>query len=63
MNWNSPAEFFHMGGHGLYVWGSYALCLLMMTLEPLMAAHRRRQALHDAAVQQGSPRPQDEEDA
>ncbi len=24
MNWNSAAEFFAMGGYGLYVWGAYA---------------------------------------
>ena len=27
MNWNSAAEFFAMGGYGLYVWGSYAVTL------------------------------------
>ena len=25
MNWNSAADFFAMGGYGLYVWGSYAV--------------------------------------
>ncbi|MBZ0094201.1 MAG: heme exporter protein CcmD, partial [Sulfuricella sp.] len=25
MNWNSWAEFFHMGGYAFYVWGSYAV--------------------------------------
>ena len=25
MNWNSAAEFFAMGGYGLYVWGAYAV--------------------------------------
>ncbi len=51
MNWNSASEFFAMGGSGLYVWGSYAVCLLLMTLEPWMARRRHRQALHDAAAQ------------
>ena len=27
MNWDSAAEFFAMGGYGLYVWGSYAVTL------------------------------------
>jgi heme exporter protein D len=62
MNWTSAAEFFDMGGHGLFVWGSYGVCLLVMTLEPLLAARRRRQALKDAAAQQGGGSRTDEED-
>ena len=62
MNWNSPAEFFDMGGHGLFVWGSYGVCLLVMTVEPLLAARRRRQALADAAAPQGHWSLKDEED-
>ena len=62
MNWNSAAEFFNMGGHGLFVWGSYGVCLLVMTLEPLLAARRRRQALTQAAAPQGSDSLRDEED-
>jgi len=49
MNWNSPSEFFAMGGHGLYVWGSYGVTALLMLVEPWLAARRRRQALIDAA--------------
>jgi heme exporter protein D len=45
MNWGSVENFFHMGGNGLYVWGSYAVTLLLMVLEPLLAARRRREAL------------------
>jgi heme exporter protein D len=26
MNWGSASEFFAMGGHGLYVWGSFGAC-------------------------------------
>jgi heme exporter protein D len=63
MNWNSAAEFFDMGGHGLFVWGSYGVCLLVMTLEPLLAARRRKQALKEAASQQGRGSLRDEEDA
>ncbi len=46
--WGSAAEFFNMGGYGLYVWGSYGLSLLLMLTEPLLAARRRRRALHQA---------------
>jgi heme exporter protein D len=47
MNWNSAADFFAMGGYGLYVWGSYAVAALAMTLEPLLATRRHRRALRD----------------
>jgi heme exporter protein D len=49
MNWGSAAEFFFMGGYGLYVWGSYAAALLLMGAEPLLARRRHRQALNVAA--------------
>ena len=51
MTWNSAAEFFAMGGYGLYVWTSYAVCAACMLAEPLLARHRHRQSLRDAARQ------------
>jgi heme exporter protein D len=51
MQWNSFGEFVHMGGYGLYVWGSYAVTLAVMALESHLAAARRRRALAEA--QQG----------
>ena len=48
MNWASASEFFAMGGYGLYVWGSYAVCALVMVVEPLLAV-RRRHAAEQAA--------------
>ena len=51
MNWNSAADFFHMGGYGLYVWGAYAVAAALMLVEPLLARQRHRQALRDAAAQ------------
>lgn len=49
MNWGSADQFFAMGGYGLYVWGSYAVTALLMVLEPLLAAGRRRRALRECA--------------
>ena len=50
MNWGSAsANSSHMGGYGLYVWGSYAVALALMLVEPLLAHRRRRRALRDAA--------------
>jgi len=39
------AEFFHMGGYALYVWGSFGMTALMMIAEPLLLRGRSRQVL------------------
>ena len=44
MSWNSTADFFAMGGYGLYVWGSYAVTLACMAIEPVLARQRHRAA-------------------
>jgi heme exporter protein D len=33
MNWASWSDFVHMGGYGLYVWGSYAVTFVALLLE------------------------------
>ena len=45
MKWHSAAEFFDMGGYALYVWGAYLVTAVLMAIEPLLAARRRRRAL------------------
>ena len=45
MNWESPAAFFAMGGYGLYVWGSFGACALLMIVEPILAKKRRTSIL------------------
>jgi heme exporter protein CcmD len=45
MNWGSASEFFAMGGHALYVWGSFGACVLLMVVEPILARVRRSNAL------------------
>jgi heme exporter protein D len=45
MNWNSPAEFFAMGGYGFYVWGSFGACALLMIVEPILARRRQNEIL------------------
>jgi len=47
MKWNSLAEFFAMGGHALYVWGSFLACLLLMSVEPVLVRMRRNNALSE----------------
>jgi len=45
MNWESPAAFFAMGGYGLYVWGSFGVCAVLMIMEPILASQRRKNIL------------------
>ena len=47
--WVSAADFFRMGGYGLYVWGTFGVSLLLMVAEPLLARRRCQQALREAA--------------
>jgi heme exporter protein D len=50
MNWGSFEAFAHMGGYGLYVWGSFAVTLGVMVVDALAAVRRRRRA--EAGVQE-----------
>jgi heme exporter protein D len=45
MQWQSMSEFFAMGGYAFYVWGSFGVCAIAMITEPLLACHRRKQAI------------------
>ena len=38
--WNSPAEFFAMGGYALYVWFSFGICAAVLILEPFFVRMR-----------------------
>jgi heme exporter protein D len=49
MNWASWSDFWGMGGHGLYVWGSYTVALTLIVLEIVMLRLRRRGALQAVA--------------
>ena len=42
MVWNSFGEFFHMGGYGLYVWGSMIVTFGLMLTEVALLKFRRR---------------------
>jgi heme exporter protein D len=44
VNWNSAADFFAMGGYGTYVWGSYAVALACMAVEPVLVVLRHQRA-------------------
>lgn len=40
--WDSVGDFFHMGGYGLYVWGSYGVTALAIVIELLLVKQRKR---------------------
>lgn len=42
MTWSSWADFWAMGGYGLYVWGSLGVCLVALASEVLLLDHKRR---------------------
>ena len=42
MNWHSVGDFLQMGGYGLYVWGSFAMCALVIAVESAGLSMRRR---------------------
>ncbi len=54
MNWASFDQFLHMGGYGLYVWGSYGVTALLLTAEVLLARRRHRAACRAARADDGA---------
>ena len=40
--WNSPAEFFAMGGYALYVWSSFGVCALVLIWETVSIRLRKK---------------------
>ena len=46
---NAIAEFFHMGGYALYVWGSFVVTALCMVAEPLLLRSQRRDLMRRLA--------------
>jgi heme exporter protein D len=40
--WNSPTEFFAMGGYALYVWSSFGVCAAVLLWEPMSIRVRKK---------------------
>ena len=53
MNWASAADFFAMGGYGLYVWGSYLVTAACIAGEIVLLRARRAGALQQVRAQKG----------
>ncbi|MCB1954292.1 MAG: heme exporter protein CcmD [Rhodocyclaceae bacterium] len=45
MHWNSWQDFWAMGGHGLYVWGAYAVTLAVVVTEVVILLVKRKSIL------------------
>jgi heme exporter protein D len=45
VNWASAADFWAMGGHGFYVWGSYATVGAVIAIEIWLLKARRNSAV------------------
>ena len=55
MYWTSLDQFLHMGGYGLYVWGSYGVTLALMLTEIALVRQRHRAALQALTRHEGNP--------
>jgi len=51
----SLTEFFAMGGYGFYVWGSYAMTVVLVAIE-IIAVRTRFRAAREAARAASDPR-------
>ncbi|MFA7096904.1 MAG: heme exporter protein CcmD [Gammaproteobacteria bacterium] len=49
----SMMEFFAMGGHGPYIWGSYGVMAALMIWEARQVIARKRRALRSGARTHG----------
>ncbi len=43
--WASFSDFIHMGGYGLYVWGSFIACVFGLGIEWLLIRQQRKQVI------------------
>jgi heme exporter protein D len=48
MSWQNTSDFWAMGGYGLYVWGSYAVVLICIVVEILLARAGQRESVQTA---------------
>ncbi len=47
MHWNSLSEFLDMGGYAFYVWGSFGLTAVVVTVEILLLRRQRKNILRN----------------
>ena len=44
MNWGGWSQFWHMGGYGFFVWGSYGVTALAIALEVWALSRRAKRS-------------------
>jgi heme exporter protein D len=57
------SEFFAMGGHGFYVWGSYGLTALFMITEVILVARSKKTVLQRLSRMVRAERRNEQEEA
>jgi heme exporter protein D len=57
VSWASWSDFLSMGGYGLYVWGSYGVTAVLLTIEVVLLLKRRRNILEYATLTARERRP------
>jgi heme exporter protein D len=50
MQWNSLADFLHMGGYAFFVWSAYAVTALCIVAEVIALRSRSRRALERSGL-------------
>jgi heme exporter protein D len=63
MIWHGWSEFLAMGGYGLYVWGSYAVTLVVLVGEIVALITRRRGVIESLVKFYAARRRNDETEA
>ncbi|MGE5491662.1 MAG: heme exporter protein CcmD [Actinomycetota bacterium] len=43
--WTSLSDFIAMGGYAGYVWGSFGVTALIMAVEPILVAKRKKETI------------------
>jgi len=56
MQWHSVDQFFAMGGHAFYVWGSFGACALAMIVEAWLLRRRHRALVLSLKRERGAQR-------
>ena len=59
MSWNSAADFWAMGGYGLYVWGSIAMCAVVLAAEVWVVSLGRARLRRELQDERPGDRPGD----
>lgn len=52
MIWSSMHDFWHMGGYGLYVWGSFGVTAALLGLEVGLTRRQHQALLRELHAQQ-----------